>query len=135
MLSELGCVFHHIGVACRDLDAEAGPWLALGYKIEGADFEDPTQHIRGRFIIGPGPRLELLVPTDADSPITGMLTRGVKFYHQAFVASRFEEVLATLGTLRCKIVADPVPAVAFDSKRIAFLLTPNISLIEIIEGG
>lgn len=60
MLAALGCTFHHVGVACRDLDAEAGPWLSIGYAAEGVDFEDQIQQVRGRFLVGVGPRLRTL---------------------------------------------------------------------------
>jgi len=50
-------LFHHLGVACRNLDVEEAVWVPLGYTREGDDFEDPRQQIRGRFLTGPGPRL------------------------------------------------------------------------------
>jgi methylmalonyl-CoA/ethylmalonyl-CoA epimerase len=134
MLTKLGCAFHHMGVACRDLDLEMAAWLKLGYEVEGADFYDPTQRIRGRFLVGPGPRLELLIPSAPDSPINGYLERGVKFYHQAFTAPRFDDTVKAMKSLRCKMVVSPVPAVAFEGRRIAFFFMQNEFLVEVIEG-
>lgn len=133
MLRKLGCKFHHLGVACLDLDKEAKPWIAVGYRPEGPDFEDPTQQVRGRFLAGVEPRLELLIATTPTSPVTGALARGAKFYHQAYTTPRFEETIAGLRGLGCKLVVGPVPAVAFGGRRIAFLMTANVSLIELIE--
>lgn len=133
MFSELGCTFHHLGLACRDLDAEARPWMALGYTAEAPDFHDPIQQVRGRFLVGPGPRLELLIPSAAGSPVEGVLQRHGKIYHQAFLTPKLEETIAAARAARCKLVVEPVPAVAFDGRLIAFLLMPNMNLLELID--
>jgi methylmalonyl-CoA/ethylmalonyl-CoA epimerase len=133
VLWALACEFHHLGVACLDLDKEAKPWLALGYASEGPDFDDPIQLVRGRFLIGAGPRLELLVATGDASPAKTTLARGAKIYHHAFLAPRFDESLVKLRGLGCKLTAGPAPAVAFEGRRIAFLLMPNLNLVELIE--
>jgi methylmalonyl-CoA/ethylmalonyl-CoA epimerase len=54
--------FHHIGVACKDIESETKISMNLGYEIEGEDFIDPVQGVSGRFLVGGGPRLELLAP-------------------------------------------------------------------------
>ena len=133
MLSKLGGKFHHLGVACLDLDKESKPWVTLGYRPEAPDFEDTIQQVRGRFLIGAGPRLELLVATTPTSPVTAALARGAKFYHQAFSVPQFDESLAELRGLGCKLTVGPVAAVAFGGRRIAFLMMANMNLIELIE--
>ena len=97
MLNRLNCKFHHLGLACTDLDREGRVWLNLGYRNEGPDFDDPIQKVRGRFLAGPGPRLELLAPLSADSPITSIIQRGVKIYHHAFEAPAFNEAIANFA--------------------------------------
>lgn len=134
LLEDLSCTFHHLGIACRDLDAETAPWLALGYHAEGPDFEDPIQKVRGRFLLGAGPRLELLAALTTESPIDGMLKRGTKIYHQAFVTTRFDEAVTALRASDGKLVAGPVAAEAFERRRIAFIALPNMNVIELIEG-
>lgn len=134
MLQALKCTFHHLGVACRNLDQEFEVWKALGYEAEGPDFEDPVQRVRGRFLTGPGPRLELLVALTPDSPVEAMVRRGIKFYHQAFETSAFDEAVAALKQANYKLATGPVPAVAFEERRIAFFFLPQLNLIELIEG-
>lgn len=127
--------FHHLGLACRSVDAELRVWLALGYEIEGEPFEDPIQKIRGVFVVGGGPRLELLEPMGPGSPLEGFLARGVKLYHQAFEAAVFDTALSSLSEVGGKLVAGPAPAVAFGGRRIAFVMLPGMNLVEIIEAG
>ncbi|NYT58411.1 VOC family protein [Alcaligenaceae bacterium] len=133
MLNKLSCTFHHIGIACRDLDAESVHWQALGYVIEEPEFEDPVQRVRGRFLVGPGPRLELLTPAGPGSPVEGVIKRRNKMYHQAFEAPDFMAAISALEAGGARLVSEPASAVAFDGRRIAFLLLPNANLIEIIE--
>ena len=52
-LSQLS--FHHIGVACKDLQVETEKLNILGYEREGDDFIDPIQGVKGRFLSGQVP--------------------------------------------------------------------------------
>lgn len=128
-----GCRFHHLGLACRDLDRERLDWAKLGYALEGQPFVDPIQKVRGVFMTGAGPRLELLAPSEPGSPLEGYLARGTKLYHQGFETEAFDATLRRLTEGGCKLTAEPAPAVAFAGRRIAFVLMPTLNLIEIIE--
>ncbi|MFN3431705.1 MAG: VOC family protein [Candidatus Sericytochromatia bacterium] len=127
--------FHHMGLACRDLDTEIAAWAILGYRLEGSPFEDPIQRVRGCFVVGAGPRLELLMPLDDTSPVMPWLAKGVKFYHQAFETVDIRRALDTLKARRGKVVVPPTPAVAFQGREIAFVLFPNMMLIELIQAA
>jgi len=127
--------FHHLGVACREIGREAEGWAKLGYAAEGPDFTDPIQKVRGRFLVGLGPRLELLEPAGPDSPIDGVLARGGKIYHQGFEAFAFDAALTRLQAAGLRPVSAPAPAIAFAGRRICFLMTPTLNLIEIIEAA
>ena len=133
MLNKLGCIFHHIGVVCRDLDAEAAYWLALGYRPEGPDFEDPLQRVRGRFLVGPGPRLQLLQGRGEDAPLAAPLAGQSTLHRQAFETPMFDRAIATLEKSGARLMAEPAPAVAFGGRRIAFLSLPNGNVLELIE--
>ena len=126
---------HHLGVACRDLDLEERAWVSLGFSREGADFEDPRQQIRGRFLVGAGSRLELLVGTPGSKVLTPWLSRGIKIYHQAF---EVPDLLGAMDRLRgtgARVAVEPVAAVAFGGRAISFLMLPNGSLIELIQAA
>lgn len=130
-----GLDFHHMGLACRDLDTEIKALEILGYQLESPFFEDPLQRVRGCFMVGAGPRLELLMPLDDTSPVMPWLAKGVKYYHQAFETADLRRAIDTLKARRGKVVVPPTPAVAFDGREIAFLLFPNMMLIELIQAA
>jgi methylmalonyl-CoA/ethylmalonyl-CoA epimerase len=128
-----GFRFHHIGVSCRDIDKEILTFALLGYELEGERFSDPLQKIEGCFLVGHGPRVELLSPTEDSSPVMPWLQQGAKMYHQAYEVEAIESALATLSKARAVIVSRPKPSVAFGGHKIAFLMLPNHLLVELIE--
>ena len=129
-----GFTFHHVGVACADIAAEARHYEALGYIAEGVAFEDPRQGVRGIFMATQSPRIELLAPLDgaASGVLAPWLALGIKLYHLAYIVPRLAEAIAALRARRGKVVVAPVPAVAFGGRDIAFLMLPNRLLIELI---
>lgn len=126
--------FHHIGVACHDLATESEAFGMLGYEPESEDFMDSRQGIRGRFLAGPGPRLELLVGLPGSSVLDPWLNKGIKFYHQGFVVESLEAGLRALREKGGRMVSAPVPAVAFGGRDIAFVMLRNLAMVELIQG-
>ena len=126
--------FHHVGVACRDVDAEIERLAALGYLPEHPEFLDPVQGVRGRFMTGQSPRLELLEPLHgaADGVLAPWLNQGTKLYHLAYVTPDLAAEIERLRRARAKLMVKPVPAAAFDGREIAFLMLANGVLIELI---
>ena len=125
-------VFHHIGVACQDLDADEAGFSSLGYCREGPDFCDPIQGIRGRFLVGGGPRLELLCNVAEPGVLTPWIRKGVRFYHLAYEVGSFFEKTAALAGLGAKEMVKPVPAVAYAGRLICFYMLQNLTLVELI---
>ena len=129
-----GLAFHHVGVACTAIAAEETFFAMLGYRREGELFEDPAQGIRGRFLAGQSPRVELLEPlaSDAKGVLAPWLAQGVKLYHLAYLAPRLDATIGAMRAQRAKLVVAPVPAVAFGGREIAFVVLPNRLLVELI---
>jgi len=114
---------------------EEQKYRVLGYEREGDDFEDPTQGIGGRFLVGGGPRIELLVELPTRSVLTPWIRRGIRMYHMAWEAPLFAASIDHFVAARAKVVVEPVPAVAFGGRHIAFLMLANMQLIELIEAA
>jgi methylmalonyl-CoA/ethylmalonyl-CoA epimerase len=128
-----GLSFHHVGLACTDLAAEAAAHALLGYEPEGDVFEDPHQRIRGWFhVLGPF-RVELLAPLDERSPVHAWLDRGVRIYHVCYETDDLEAALASLRSAGHRVVSPPAPAVAFAGRPVAFSMLRNRSLVELLQ--
>jgi methylmalonyl-CoA/ethylmalonyl-CoA epimerase len=125
--------FHHFGIACRDLDREERSYALLGYVAEGEDFEDPAQGVRGRFLVDGGPRLELLVPLPGRDVLDPWLTAGSRIYHQAFSTADLDASHRALCRAGGRTVVAPVPAAAFQGRRICFVMLRTMALVELVE--
>ena len=134
MTPAAGLAFHHVGVACTDVRAEAKDLVALGYVAEGEMFEDARQGVRGLFMAGQAPRVELLEPLASGTPgvLTPWLAHDVKLYHLAYTVAQLAQSIEAMRAQRAKLVVPPVRAVAFGGREIAFLMLPNRVLIELI---
>ena len=126
-------VFHHVGVACHDLDSESKHFSLLGYTQESPDFTDPAQGVSGRFLVGGGPRMELLKSLPGKGTLTPWLKSGIKLYHLAYETPDISNAIEHYRREGAKLIVSPVPAVAFSGRLIAFLMLPNMLLIELIE--
>jgi methylmalonyl-CoA/ethylmalonyl-CoA epimerase len=131
---ESGFTFHHVGVACTNITTEAAQFAVVGYVAEGEPFEDPIQGVRGLFMAGQSPRVELLEPmgTISSGVLAPWLAKGIKLYHFAYFVPRLAPAIDAMRARRGKLVVAPVPAVAFGGRPIAFVMLPNRLLIELI---
>jgi len=125
--------FHHIGIACKNIETETRHYALLNYHKEGDDFIDPNQGVTGRFLVGGGPRLELLSQIEGSSTLGPWLNSGIKMYHHAYLTNNMESAINKLVLQRARLVTPPTPAVAFNGNNICFLMLPTMSLIELIE--
>ena len=125
--------FHHVGVACKDIDIDVAKFEWIGYRPEGPRFTDVRQGVRGLFLIGQAPRLELLEPIDGSPGVlTPWLRGGIKLYHLAYQTMDLDAAIVRMRGEGAKLVVGAVEAVAFGGRRIAFLMLPNQMLIELI---
>jgi methylmalonyl-CoA/ethylmalonyl-CoA epimerase len=127
--------FHHIGVACRDLEREQGGFAALGYMPVGDQFTDARQGVVGLFLEGSGPRLELLAPFEDSDTLAPWLSGRAKMYHLAYEVIGLDEAMARAGGVSARLVSKPTPAVAFGGRNICFLMLRTMFLVELIEAA
>ena len=126
--------FHHVGVATEGIAEAERTYAALGYAREGGEFCDHAQGVRGVFIVGPGPRLELLEALDGSDTLDPWLRAGSRMYHLAFEVDDLDATLASARSeLRAIVLRPATPAPAFGGRRIAFIMMRNRAVIEFIE--
>lgn len=128
-----GYEFHHIGYATYSLEKERALFNFLGYKQEGEIFTDAVQGIKGCFLVGAGPRIELLENLPSATTLTPWLDAGTKMYHFAYLVANMQEALNWAKTQRSKIVTSPISAIAFNGRLISFVMFRNNLMLEFIE--
>ncbi len=136
--AELGFKLRHVGVAVRSL-APATDTLAtlFGYRVISGPFDDPIQKVSVNFLTQSDndvAEIELIAPLGEDSPITAMLAKsGGGAYHLCFETSDIEQALLHAKNNGCIVISGPVPAVAFNGRRIAWIYTKSRQLFELVE--
>ena len=126
--------FHHIGIACNDLEKELQNFSFLGYKKEGSFFIDRNQGIKGIFIAANDqPRMELLINFGEKGTLNSLLQKGIKMYHICYETDDIFKSIKALESIGAKLIISPLEAVAFNNKMITFLMLPNMLLIELAE--
>jgi methylmalonyl-CoA/ethylmalonyl-CoA epimerase len=128
---------HHLGVAVVDIESALEFYqTALGFTLNSKVFCDPIQKVKVCFLTNePGRSLcvELISPLEAASPVNGFLSKGIGAYHVCYEVGNLEGAMKDLRAKGCVLIAPPVPAVAFDGRRIAWCLTPTRLLVELLE--
>ena len=123
----------HIGYAVKDIGKARKQMEALGYTFEET-IEDPDRQIDIAFGEADGYRVELVAPKGEGSPVDTQLSRiGPTPYHLCYRSGALEEDIGRLQRERFRVTVPPAPAVAFGGKRVVFLYSLAIGLIEIVE--
>jgi methylmalonyl-CoA/ethylmalonyl-CoA epimerase len=130
----------HVGVAVSTLEPTTELLSALfGYKVVSGPFDDPIQKVTVNFLAKSAEdvaEIELIAPLAQDSPIRSMLTKdGGGAYHLCFETSDIDRALAHAKKNGCIVVSPPVPAVAFQGRRIAWIYTRSRQLFELVEAA
>lgn len=132
-----GLAFHHIGVAVAEIEKSQSLFETLfGYYMVRGPFEDPIQRVRVCFLAmksGGDQLVELVAPLDGDSPISNFLRKGMGGYHVCYETDSLDDAIKEGRDAGCVALGPPVPAVAFDNRRIAWLYTPGRFLVELLE--
>jgi methylmalonyl-CoA epimerase len=136
--AELGFKLRHVGVAVPSLDPATDTLSTLfGYRVISGPFDDPIQKVSVNFLTQSDndvAEIELIAPLGQDSPITAMLAKsGGGAYHLCFETSNIEQALVHAKNNGCIVISGPVPAVAFNGRRIAWIYTKSRQLFELVE--
>ena len=112
---------NHIGIAVRKIaDHQEYYEKVLGAKFEGVEVV-PSQRVKVAFFTIGCARLELLEPTDTQSPIAKFLEkRGEGVHHIAYSVDDIEVRLAELQAARVRVI-DEQPRPGAHHMQIAFL--------------
>lgn len=134
-----GQKLHHLGFVVADIAAGMKGFVgSLAATWDGRVFEDPHQKVKVAFLStrAGDPLIELAEPAAEDSPVRRFLTeRGGGLHHVCYEVGDLEEQMAEMKARRCTIVRRPKPAIAFDGRRIAWVLTAEKLLVELLEKG
>jgi len=122
-----GAALDHIGVAVRSIASASVPDLRVT--------QDATQRVSVAFVETGGATLELIEPLGDDSPIRASLDKGHALVHLCFRVPDLDSALEAGQRAGFHRLAAPVPAPAFDNRRIVWVFSRVFGLVELLEAG
>ena len=123
----------HIGYAVKNMEKSRKALEAVGYSFEDT-IEDAARNVYLAFGEMDGYRIELVAPISTGSPVDAHLAKiGPTPYHICYKSTNIEEDIKTLEKSRFKVSVPLAPAVAFGGKRVVFMFSLSVGLIEIVE--
>lgn len=136
MKCELVIGIDHIGIAVNNLDEAINLYRdILGLKLEGVHAVEAQKVLVASFSTGGETRIELLEPTERESPVAKFIERrGEGIHHIALKVRNIEAVLEELKGKGLKLV-DEKPRIGVGGAKIAFIhpkSTRNV-LLELCE--
>jgi len=128
---------HHIGFVVAEIaPAMEGFLRSLNATWDGKIFEDPLQRVKIAFLAtrAGDPQIELVEAAGENSPVRRfLLEKGGGLHHFCYETDHIEAELQAFRSRGAILVRRPVPAVAFDARRIAWVLTRENLLVELLE--
>ena len=111
--------FHHVGIACRDIEAEVQRITAI-HEVVG---RSPVVFDQGQnaelvlLTLSDGTRLELI----SGKQVEGILKKNITYYHLCFEVDDIRAEIERLEKEHAKLLSPPTPAPLFDNREVAFL--------------
>ena len=134
---EIPLDLHHVGFVVKEITSTIrGFQRSLDAAWDGAIFEDPNQKVKVAFLStqANAAQIELVEPAAAGSPVAKFLQdRGGGLHHVCYEVQDIEQALAVFKARGAVIAKRPLPAVAFDGRRIAWIITAEKLLVELLE--
>jgi methylmalonyl-CoA/ethylmalonyl-CoA epimerase len=128
--------FHHIGIAVEDLSTAIPVCKALfRYELTAGPFDDLIQNVSVCFLSRKegDVLIELVAPLGPNSPIDQTLKKGGGIYHVCYSVADIDEAIRDLIEKDSLLLSGPVPAVAFQMRKIAWVMTEIGLLIELLQ--
>lgn len=128
---------HHYGFVVEEIRAGIESFReSLGAEWDGQIFEDPIQKVKVAFLSThpADAQIELVEPAADDSPVYRFLhDHGGGLHHACWVVPNLDAHLAEMRSRGAIVAKRPRPAVAFNGRRIAWVLTKEKLLVEFLE--
>ena len=128
---------HHLGFVVVSISAVAeGFAVSMSARWEGQIIHDPLQQVRVAFFTPAdvrNPVFELVEPASEASPVSNFLKKRVGLHHVCYEIDDLESGLEQARVVGFAVASDPMQAVAFGGRRIAWVYSRSHLLLEFLE--
>lgn len=127
---------HHIGYLVKKLNAAKEEFERLGFRVIQGPVSDGFRLVDILFMEKDGYVLELVSPNDPSSVVAGLMKKYKNCpYHICYESAAFEKDLAFLTGNGYTAIDTPAPAPALAGRRVVFLMSPSVGMIELLEAA
>ena len=124
--------FHHIGYLVNNFNSAINDFKKFNYRKKNTIISDKNLKVQIQFLINGNNIIELVKPYKRNFGLMNILKKKNYAYHFAYKVKNLDKSLIKLKK-NFKIIVNPVPAKAFNNKKIAFLKMKNDFIIELIQ--
>lgn len=133
-----GMRVHHLGVAAADIKNAIIAFRGLGWSWDEVIIDDASRGVKLAFLSrnNSDEVIELVSPVNERNPVSHTLNtmRNVSHpYHICYEVCNLENTIDILKSRSYTLIEKPKPAIAFNDRRVAFLLNRDAGLIELVE--
>jgi catechol 2,3-dioxygenase-like lactoylglutathione lyase family enzyme len=129
---------HHVGIVVRGIAEFRSFYVdVLQYRERTPVIHDPIQTAFVQFfsIQGADHYIELVAPDGESSKLQEACRKGKTLNHLCYSCGNIAAMISFMKESGCFVIQKPVPAVAFEGRLIAWLMTQDGLLVELVERG
>jgi methylmalonyl-CoA/ethylmalonyl-CoA epimerase len=130
--------FHHIGLVVENIERSTTTYMKrFGYQARSGIIHDSQQTAYVQFLSFPGENifLEFVSPDGPQSVLSLALKKGGGLNHICYSTPDIEEACRQLRDEGLLLVRPPTKAIAFDGRKIAWLMDKSGTLFELLQRG
>ncbi len=125
---------HHIGYLVKKIEAAITAFKHLGYTLLTDVIYDDYRKVNICFMEKDGYTIELVSPVSSDSVVSGLLKKYKNSpYHLCYETTNFEKDMEALTKDGYTAIDMPTPAPALGHRRVVFLMSASLGMIELLE--
>jgi len=129
---------HHVGIAVAEIGPATETYVRrFGYTVESPVIHDPAQTAYVQFLRLPGESsfVEFVAPDGPESKLAASIKKGGGLNHLCYSVGDIEAAVTQLRDAGMITLCEPIAAVAFPGRRIAWLMGQDRIPIELVEQG
>lgn len=125
---------NHIGYLVKNFEEAKAEFEKLGYKPVSKDTHDTIRLVDICFMEQDNYVIELVSPYDQESVVAGLIKKYKNTpYHICYETEDFDNDIDKLEHSGYVKMDEPLPAPAFENRRVVFLFHSQIGMIELVD--
>ena len=128
---------HHFGFLTNNTSECIKKYKILGFE-HGDSFIDTLRGIKITFLSHNSTNVlfEIIEPMNEKSVVTSLMKKFQgNLYHSGYEVDDIKLYINELKSKKFIVIDQPKPAIAFENRNVAFLMSKNTGIIELIESG